>query len=88
MDREEQVKSEVPCSRTQHATHMGFKLTTLVSWVQSSTTELHMPLSSEAREKQIQLRQLSKSWHTKENCQYGLFYNQGTSSKNYIAALF
>ena len=37
-------QSKVPCSRTQHATHTGFKLTTLGSWVWCSTAELPMPL--------------------------------------------
>ena len=42
LGREEQVR--VHFSRTQHAAHTWFELTTLGSWVWSSTTELSVPL--------------------------------------------
>ena len=36
--------SKVPCSRTQHAAHTGFKLMTLESRVRSPTAEICVPL--------------------------------------------
>ena len=38
------MRKLMPCSRTRHTAHMGFELTTLGSWVRSSTAELRVSL--------------------------------------------